>query len=93
MKRFASEDARAAFARAIEVVEDKASRKAFDPKRTIGAHLASACQARGVILRGLGDSLAICPPLIIEESDLDIIVSVIGEALDETKGKVDRGEI
>ncbi|GJM39542.1 MAG: aspartate aminotransferase family protein [Acidimicrobiales bacterium] len=34
----------------------------------------------GVILRGVGDWLALCPPLVIEDADIDRIVDVMADA-------------
>ena len=44
--------------------------------------LSDLVRAQGVILRSLGDSLCIAPPLIIEEQDIDVIIAAIATALD-----------
>ncbi|RDD62560.1 aspartate aminotransferase family protein [Ferruginivarius sediminum] len=69
---------------AVEPVANKATRAPFDPAGKVGAQLDQRCRAHGVILRNLGDTLAVCPPLVIEEEQVDTIVEVIGKALDET---------
>ena len=38
----------------------------------------------GVILRALGDSIAFCPPLIIKESEIDLMFEKFTLALDDT---------
>ncbi len=69
---------------ALELVEDKAARRNFDPKRGIAAQVVAAMQKRGVIGRAmLNDSLAFSPPLIVNESELDEVFGVVRESLDE----------
>ena len=67
---------------AVELSEDRESRKPFDPSRSAGAIVQAEAKARGVLVRALGDTVAFCPPLIISESDLKAVVSRFGEALD-----------
>jgi 4-aminobutyrate--pyruvate transaminase len=69
---------------ALELVEDKAARKNFEPSRTVAAKVVEAMQRRGVIGRAmLNDSLAFSPPLIISEGDLGEVFGVVRESLDE----------
>jgi len=69
---------------ALECVADKASKAAFDPPGKLGGYLDGRCRANGVILRNLQDSLAVCPPLVITEDQIDAMLDGIGTALDET---------
>jgi beta-alanine--pyruvate transaminase len=39
------------------------------------------CFEKGLLIRVTGDIVALSPPLIIESSDIDNIVSVLGDAL------------
>jgi 4-aminobutyrate--pyruvate transaminase len=74
---------------ALELVEDKAKRKNFDPSRTIAGLVVGAMQRRGVIGRAmLNDSLAFSPPLIISEGELDELFGVVRESLDEVTGSL-----
>ena len=69
---------------ALELVEDKAARKNFDPSRTVAAKVVEAMQRRGVIGRAMtNDSLAFSPPLIIDEDELDELFGVVRGSLDE----------
>jgi 4-aminobutyrate--pyruvate transaminase len=70
---------------AIELVADKPSRQAFDPKQAVGAYCMGRCEANGLLVRSLGDSLAFCPPLIIDEAQVDEIFDKFGTALNETE--------
>jgi putrescine aminotransferase len=40
-----------------------------------------ACIERGLMVRGIRDTIVMCPPLIISHAEIDKIVSIIGEAL------------
>lgn len=57
-----------------------------DPSNGPGA-IAVAFRAKllekGLITRNIGDSIALCPPLIITDTELDGIFEIIGNALDE----------
>jgi 4-aminobutyrate--pyruvate transaminase len=68
----------------LELVRDKASKTPFTPQQNIGLYIERLCQERGVILRSLGDTLTIAPPLIIEPAQIQAIVDVVGDALDAT---------
>ena len=70
---------------AIELVANKASGQAFDPKRAVGAYCMGRCEANGLLVHSLGDSLAFCPPLIINETQVDEIFDKFGTALNETE--------
>jgi 4-aminobutyrate--pyruvate transaminase len=71
---------------AIELVADKATGRAFEAARGVGAYCMGRCEANGLILRALGDTLAICPPLILSEAQVDELFSKLEKALDETLG-------
>jgi 4-aminobutyrate---pyruvate transaminase len=71
---------------AIELAEDKTSRKPFDPKRGVGAYLVRRAQEHGLILRVMaGDIIAFSPPLIITEAQIDEIMRRFERALVETE--------
>lgn len=69
---------------AVELVQDKATRKAFPGKQGVGAYCAARAEANSLIVRNLGDSLAFCPPLIITEDQIDELFIKFEKALNET---------
>jgi 4-aminobutyrate---pyruvate transaminase len=69
---------------AVELVADKASKRAFKASAGVGAHAMSRCENNGLIVRALGDSVALCPPLIINEAQVDEVFTKLETALDET---------
>ncbi len=68
----------------IELVADKATKTPFDPKVNAAGFLAKRCQHHGLILRAIGDTIAFCPPLIIEEHEIDLMLERFGLALEDT---------
>jgi 4-aminobutyrate--pyruvate transaminase len=68
----------------LELAPDKRTKESFDSKAGVGLHIERCCQEHGVILRALGDTLTVAPPLIVSEGEIDEIVRVVGVALDET---------
>jgi 4-aminobutyrate---pyruvate transaminase len=69
---------------AVELVADKPSKRPFDPAQGVGAHAMGRCEHNGLIVRALGDSLALCPPLIITEPQVDEVFAKLEKSLDET---------
>jgi 4-aminobutyrate--pyruvate transaminase len=69
----------------LELVADKATKRAFDPKKGVSARAVALAQAEGLIVRNLmGDRLAICPPLIIEHDEIEELFDRLTRALDKT---------
>jgi 4-aminobutyrate---pyruvate transaminase len=69
---------------AIELVADKATKKPFDATVNAAGFLAKRSHHHGLILRPIGDTIAFCPPLIIEEPEIDLMLERFGLALDDT---------
>ena len=66
---------------AMELVQDKASRRLFDPASGIVARVLSAGLEVGVIFRPLRDTMALCPPLIITSAQIDELFDKLTLAL------------
>jgi len=58
----------------------------FDTPGKVGPVVAKELMDRGVILRAIGDSLAFCPPMIINEAELDELFAPMEESLDAALG-------
>jgi 4-aminobutyrate--pyruvate transaminase len=76
---------------ALELVEDKATHKNFDPLAGVSAYVGQRAQAHGVITRCLGDNVNLCPPLIITETEIADLMGRIKLALDDTLEWVENG--
>jgi 4-aminobutyrate--pyruvate transaminase len=72
----------------VELVRDKASRTPFHKGLAVGPLCAQICEERGLILRAIGDTLALCPPLVISEGEIDELLKRLVAALDETAERV-----
>jgi 4-aminobutyrate---pyruvate transaminase len=68
----------------LELVADKATREPFDPSWGVAIHAGRRAQAHGVITRALGDTVNLCPPLIITLAQIEDLMGRIRLALDET---------
>ena len=69
---------------AIELVANKETGQAFSDGQ-VGAFAQRACQDAGLLLRVVsGSCVAFCPPLIIEENQIDEMVEKFGTALAAT---------
>jgi len=67
----------------IELVKDKETREHFDP--SVAAWCSEACTRRGVMLRACaGVRVAFCPPLIIQEDEVNTLFDRWQLALDDT---------
>lgn len=66
----------------LELVADKATKAQYPPAEKMAFKVAAACLAEGLIVRALpGDVVAICPPLIIDEAQIDELVEKLGRGL------------
>ena len=67
----------------IELVRERASRAPYPAASRIGQRVARAARTRGVILRPLGNTIVLMPPLAIAAAELDQLVDVAREAIAE----------
>lgn len=67
---------------ALELVADKESKAPFDPVGRAGAVVNGLSQENGLIIRAMGDSVAVCPPLVIGEEDINLMFDRLTTALD-----------
>ena len=76
----------------VELVADKRTKRSFEPKARVGARCVAFAQAEGLMVRTLaGDTLSLCPPLVISPPQIDELFERLTRALDRTldwaKGK------
>ena len=75
---------------AVELMADKEERRGFDPALQVGAHCMDRALEHGLIVRSLGDIVALCPPLVITDAQVDELLTKLARALDETLAYVQR---
>jgi 4-aminobutyrate---pyruvate transaminase len=67
----------------VEIVRDKEMRTSFDLKQGVGAKVAAFAQEEGLICRAVaGDTIALCPPLVISEEEIHTMFDCLERALD-----------
>ncbi|MBI2315672.1 MAG: aminotransferase class III-fold pyridoxal phosphate-dependent enzyme [Betaproteobacteria bacterium] len=69
---------------AVELVADKNTKAAFDPTRGVAAHCVARCEANGLIVRSVGETIAFCPPLIVTEDQVHELFDKLARSLEET---------
>jgi len=75
---------------ALELVDDRESKRPFDPALRLHAHVRAEAMARGLMVYPMGgtidgrqgDHVLLAPPFIAKESDIDEIVSRLAPAVD-----------
>jgi 4-aminobutyrate--pyruvate transaminase len=67
---------------AVELVADKKTKKSFDPATLVGATVNNFALEEGLIVRPLlNDRLAFCPPLVIDEAEINELFDRFDRAL------------
>ena len=66
---------------AVELVEDRFSKKPFDPARKTGPQVLAQVRQRGVVTRGRGDTVYLGPALVSDEATIDRIVEAVAEGV------------
>jgi 4-aminobutyrate--pyruvate transaminase len=68
----------------LELVADKKTKKSFEAARAVAATVGNFAQDEGLIVRPLmGDRIAVCPPLVIKEAEIDELFARFTKALDK----------
>ncbi|MGF1553872.1 MAG: aspartate aminotransferase family protein [Paracoccaceae bacterium] len=80
----------------LELVEDRAAKRPFDPAHGVAATLKREAFARGLMVYPMGgtvdgrvgDHVLIAPPFVLEDTQIPEIVAPLAEALDAATGAV-----
>lgn len=79
---------------AVELVADKATKRSFAPSAGVGAKAVNASMDHGLINRAVaGDTIGLCPPLIIKEDELHEMFDRLEKALADTEAYVSKGNL
>ncbi len=73
---------------AIELVADRQRKTPFAAELAVSAKVRQAALRRGLIVRGSGDNVVVCPPLIIEPRQIDWIAETLRLSIAEACGEV-----
>ena len=69
---------------AIELVKDKKTNARYSDEIEAGTLCRENCIKSGLIMRAVGDTMIVSPPLIITEEEIDLLVKKARQALDLT---------
>ena len=69
---------------AMELVKDKHKKERFSPDGRAGTLCRNNCFNTGVVMRAVGDTMFLCPPLVITEDEIDALFDLVRKALDKT---------
>ncbi|MCA3247669.1 MAG: aspartate aminotransferase family protein [Tagaea sp.] len=68
----------------LQLVKNKSPKTFFETTQPVAPIVAKACEAAGLIVRPLFDNrVAVCPPLVIEESEIDELLARLARGLDD----------
>jgi 4-aminobutyrate--pyruvate transaminase len=75
----------------LELVKRKATKENFDPRQAVGAKVVSFAEEEGLICRAIaGDTIALCPPLVIDGAEVNLAFDALGRALDKAAAWVEK---
>ena len=80
----------------VELVADRGTKEAFDPKLKVHARVKREAMARGLMVYPMGgtvdgergDHVLIAPPFIVDDGAVDVIVERLGEAIDASTRQI-----
>jgi putrescine aminotransferase len=71
---------------AVEIVAKKGTNERFTGKEgRAGPIVRDACIKNGLMVRGIRDSIVMCPPLIITHAEIDRMIDIIAKSLREVE--------
>jgi putrescine---pyruvate transaminase len=71
---------------AVEIVAKKGTNERFTGKEgKAGPIVRDACIKNGLMVRGIRDSIVMCPPLIITHAEIDRMIDIIARSLRESE--------
>jgi len=75
---------------ALELVEDKATRKHFEPVGKVGTRCRNLCFDNGLVMRATRDAMVISPPLVISHDEIDEFMVRARRSVDMTAEELGR---
>lgn len=76
---------------AIELVKNKATKERYSASGATGVTCRGHCFDSGVVMRAVGETMFLCPPLVISDSEIDELFALVKKALDLTLRDVSNG--
>ncbi|MFL2752714.1 MAG: aminotransferase class III-fold pyridoxal phosphate-dependent enzyme, partial [Gammaproteobacteria bacterium] len=72
----------------VELYKDPSNKIPFEEAGKAGKILSDICQKNGLIVRPILDTIALCPPLIISEKEVDELTDKLKKSLQEAKDEI-----
>ncbi len=69
---------------AIELVKDKKTKERYSASGATGVICRGHCFNSGVVMRAVGETMFLCPPLVISDDEIDTLFTLVKRALDLT---------
>ena len=69
---------------AVEIVADKSTNERFHKDLNVGTRCRNFCFENGLVMRAVGDSMIVAPPLVITREQVDELVEKAWRCLDLT---------
>ena len=79
----------------IQLIADREKKAFFDVERKIPMRIQQAAYKRGLLCRNLPSvtTIALAPPLIVSEADIDEIVGLLKDAFDDVLGNLSKNDL
>ncbi|WP_317931368.1 aspartate aminotransferase family protein [Halioxenophilus sp. WMMB6] len=68
---------------AVELMQDKSSHQFFENKGAAGTLCRDLSIENGLVMRGVGSTMIMCPPLVITTEQLDLMAERVAKTLDD----------
>ena len=68
----------------IEMVSNKETKALFNPVGSAGKIIAKKCQDNGLIIRAIGDVIALCPPLVISVDEINELFDILENSIKQS---------
>ena len=74
----------------VELVDDKAAHRLFEPAGKVGQICRDLCVQNGLVMRAIRDGMVLSPPLTVTEAQIDEIVDKARRSIEETRAALGR---
>jgi putrescine aminotransferase len=74
----------------VELVDDKAAHRLFEPAGKVGQICRDLCVQNGLVMRAIRDGMVLSPPLTVTKAQIDEIVDKARRSIEETRAALGR---